>query len=77
MGVAVTRGTEVKLSRPSDTEDTGDISRDRPIFDVTSESPTWLVDISSDSVMLKSESLETTLPNISSDVNLVSSDVNC
>lgn len=73
----MTRGPGVKLLRSSDTEDVGDVSRDRPIFDVTSESPTWLVDNSSDSVMLKSESLETILLDISSDVNLVSSDVDC
>lgn len=77
MNVSVTRGTGVKLLRLSDIEDMGDVSRDRPIFVVTSESLTWLVDISSDSVMLKPESLETILLDISSDVNLISSDVNC
>lgn len=49
----MTRGTGVKLVRLWDTEDTGDVSGERAMFDVTSESPIWLVRISSDSVMLE------------------------
>lgn len=45
-------GFGVILMRLSDTEDMVDVSKEWTMFDVTSESSIWLVDISSDSVMV-------------------------
>lgn len=57
----------------SDSDDMIDVSRERAMFEVTLESLIWLADISSDSVMVLVK-----IPLvISSDINLVCSDIKC